>query len=81
MEKVTLIQIIPLPENKMLVDKEGEECECDFIAYFHSTYDERFHEIPMAFGEMNVLNMDSRDSDIWAGYFEQIEKEYKIVDR
>ena len=81
MSKVTLIQVIPLPPNKMLVDKSGDECECDIIAYFHSTYDEFYHEVPMAFGDLKEMEFDSRDGDEWDDFFHHMERDYEIVDR
>ena len=80
MDKVTLIQVVPMPANKMLVDKYGCECECDIIAYFHSSYDNKLHELPLAFGELaDYSSVD--DVENWNDQFTWCEENYRIVDR
>lgn len=80
MNKVTLIQVIPMPANKMLVDKNGDECVCDIIAYFYSDYDYKLHEMPLAFGELvDYPSVD--DVKDWDDWFTHHEDNYEIVDR
>jgi hypothetical protein len=80
MNKVTLIQVIPMPANRKLVDKEGNESICDIVAYFHSDDDNCIHEIPLAFGEVNMFDpVDELES--WTEWFVHFENDYRIVDR
>lgn len=69
-----------MPANKMLVDKNGDECVCDIVAYFYSDYDGRYHEIPLAFGDLSEYDSVHHLED-WHEAFDHIEKNYTIVDR
>lgn len=69
-----------MPANKKLVDKDGEECVCDIIAYFYSDYDLRYHEIPLSFGDLSEYNAVN-DLEDWHEAFDHIEKNYTVVDR
>ena len=81
MDKVKLIQVIPLPPHKTVVDLDyDEECQLDIVAYFYSEYDGKFHEVPMGFGEMNELSSTTFYEE-WDTYFEDNSKRFVIIDK